>query len=496
MSTDSDDLVYDGEYPGRPPAEVSGRKCFIKENYFYATGLDRSIWYVDVATIQNAETYLRLDLSDVFVGNNGAVQHLLQIQDYILAADSSNLALIGKNHLDEWELIDSFRLLNVSQEFSNSEGFVNIVDIDYWDQSLIVSDNATGRLYEFVIEENKIVFAGSFDATPVQQEGSVALSINSSAVLRNMLIANGSEAFSIFVREPSGLIVRAVDVPHDGRINNIYVYDDLILGGTESLMAFRVLGCELDSDADGLLNCIDTDDDNDGVDDDSDAFPLDPTESVDTDGDGIGNNADTDDDNDGVDDDSDAFPLDPTESVDTDGDGIGNNADPDDDNDGVEDSSDAFPLDPNESVDTDGDGIGNNADPDDDNDGVNDSSDAFPLDSTESVDTDGDGIGNNADPDDDNDGVNDSSDAFPLDPTESVDTDGDGIGNNADPDDDNDGVDDSSDAFPLDPSRSSNQNSFDENQESSGGSIGWFFVLYLGLLVVVKSNKFQIPYIR
>jgi hypothetical protein len=40
------------------------------------------------------------------------------------------------------------------------------------------------------------------------------------------------------------------------------------------------------------------DSDNDGVPDDRDAFPSDPTETIDTDGDGIGNNADNDDDND------------------------------------------------------------------------------------------------------------------------------------------------------------------------------------------------------
>ncbi|MCP4472524.1 MAG: hypothetical protein GY815_17910, partial [Gammaproteobacteria bacterium] len=211
---------------------------------------------------------------------------------------------------------------------------------------------------------------------------------------------------------------------------------------------------EADNDGDGIPDSVDPDDDNDGVLDVDDAFPLDSTESVDTDSDGIGNNADTDDDNDGVLDADDAFPLDSTESVDTDSDGIGNNADPDDDNDGVLDAADAFPLDSTESADTDGDGIGNNADPDDDNDGVLDADDAFPLDSTESVDTDSDGIGNNADPDDDNDGVLDAADAFPLDSTESVDTDSDGIGNNADTDDDNDGVLDADDAFPLDSSES------------------------------------------
>lgn len=53
----------------------------------------------------------------------------------------------------------------------------------------------------------------------------------------------------------------------------------------------------------------DLDDDNDGVVDVDDTFPLDPTESADADSDGIGNNADWDDDNDGVPDVVDAEPL-------------------------------------------------------------------------------------------------------------------------------------------------------------------------------------------
>jgi len=59
---------------------------------------------------------------------------------------------------------------------------------------------------------------------------------------------------------------------------------------------------------------LDDDDDNDGVADVNDAFPLDATESADTDGDGVGDN-------------SDAFPNDPLETKDTDGDGVGDNRD-------------------------------------------------------------------------------------------------------------------------------------------------------------------------
>ena len=272
----------------------------------------------------------------------------------------------------------------------------------------------------------------------------------------------------------------------------------------------------------------DDDDDNDGVSDENDAFPLDSTEHTDTDLDGTGNNADIDDDNDGVNDDSDDFPLDSTRSnaidqdsdgwavgqdsddnnaaipdvefVDTDGDGQADTGglapDSDDDNDGVSDDSDVFPLDASESSDLDGDSIGDNADADIDGDGVNNNEDLFPRNSEESIDTDNDGIGNNSDIDDDGDnltdeqeviigtdpldndsdgdGVFDGADALPLDPSERFDSDNDGIGNSSDncpldansfqvnsdndamgdacdPDDDNDGVLDEEDGYPLDP---------------------------------------------
>tara|TARA_X000001036_G_scaffold222590_3_gene208350 strand:- start:47732 stop:50869 length:3138 start_codon:yes stop_codon:yes gene_type:complete len=236
------------------------------------------------------------------------------------------------------------------------------------------------------------------------------------------------------------------------------------------------------------------DTDGDGVGDNSDAFPNDPTEWLDSDGDGLGNNNDTDDDNDGIDDDldndgdgdgvnneDDAFPDDPdewndtdgdgygdnsdvfpnnsTEWEDTDGDGIGDNSDDDADGDGVPNDEDGLPLNPNESSDSDNDGIGNNQD-------------AFPNDANEQYDTDSDGIGDNSDTDDDNDGVEDIADAFPLDPNESLDTDGDGAGDNSDVfpndaseklDSDGDGVGDNSDMFPS---------NTDEWSDTDGDGVG------------------------
>jgi hypothetical protein len=138
---------------------------------------------------------------------------------------------------------------------------------------------------------------------------------------------------------------------------------------------------------------------------------------LDTDGDGLYDNEDPDDDNDGIPDVSDAFPLD------TDNDSLDNAVDPDDDADGIVDGEDTYPLD------TDNDGLNNAADPDDDADGIIDSLDPFPL------DTNNNGLRNDVDPDDDGDGILDVREA-------PGDADGDGIPNSLDLDSDNDGVPD------------------------------------------------------
>jgi hypothetical protein len=134
--------------------------------------------------------------------------------------------------------------------------------------------------------------------------------------------------------------------------------------------------------------------DNDGVNNEDDAFPYDPSETMDSDGDGWGDNAD-------------AFPNDASEKIDSDGDGVGDNAD-------------MFPSDTTEWGDTDGDGVGDN-------------SDAFPNDASEIVDSDGDGVGNNAD-------------AFPYDSNEQSDSDGNGVGDNAQAEQEGGG-----DTTPVDP---------------------------------------------
>lgn len=268
---------------------------------------------------------------------------------------------------------------------------------------------------------------------------------------------------------------------------------------------------QLNSDGDIFGDACDAtpafpDDDNDGVDNSADnCRVIVNSDQLNTDGDAQGNACDSDDDNDGVPDSVDLYPLDNSRAGDADNDGVdrifdncpttsnptqlntdgdtqGDDCDVDDDNDGVADASDKFPLTPAASSDSDNDGFpgswnsscdatchassgltldncpttsnptqanndddtqGDACDTDDDNDGVSDTYDSFPLDNTQAGDYDSDGI----------DGVGDNCPSTSN--ADQLNTDGDVQGNVCDSDDDNDGASDSSDKFPLNPAASS-----------------------------------------
>ena len=108
----------------------------------------------------------------------------------------------------------------------------------------------------------------------------------------------------------------------------------------------------------GGNSTVDTD--YDGVIDNLDNCPLigNPSQT-DYDEDGIGDGCDSDIDGDGMTNENDAFPNDPSEQSDIDGDGVGDNTDADDDGDGIADGSDNCPFVANsDQADLDGNGIG------------------------------------------------------------------------------------------------------------------------------------------
>ena len=93
-----------------------------------------------------------------------------------------------------------------------------------------------------------------------------------------------------------------------------------------------------DTDGDGRINFIDTDDDNDGINDDDDNCPVNANrDQTNSDNDSAGNACDPDDDNDNVNDADDNCPLvwNIDQEADGDNDGVGDACDIDSDNDGL-----------------------------------------------------------------------------------------------------------------------------------------------------------------
>ncbi len=233
--------------------------------------------------------------------------------------------------------------------------------------------------------------------------------------------------------------------------------DGLLLGSAQTTLRTQGEGL-MEFAIPPQIFSTDADDDSDGFDNISEiergSEPR--LQTADFDGDGIPNESDSDDDNDGIVDSFDAFPLDASEGVDTDGDGIGDNRDRDDDNDSILDVDDKFPLDANESLDLDLDGIGNSVDLDDDGDGTIDLEDPQPSNPNITGNEDSDG-----------DGFRDLEDAFPYNANEHADADDDGIGDVADTDDDNNGIPDVQDnAIAVIP--------FSNRIPSIDGAYGWW----------------------
>jgi heat shock protein beta len=223
-----------------------------------------------------------------------------------------------------------------------------------------------------------------------------------------------------------------------------------------------------DTDADGLINPIDPDDDGDHIYSEYETSLA----VADLDGDEIVNYLDPDDENDGI------FTLyefpdpngdfNPNDARDTDGDGIPDYMDDDDDGDGIltinENSDPNFDGIPDDAIDSDRDGIPDYLDADDDGDGI-----PTLLERVEEQgqirDTDADGILDYLDNDDDNDGIASLNEIDLQGATieqQLIDTDGDGLPNYRDDDDDNDGV------LTLDEDTNFNGNPLDDDSDGDG----------------------------
>ncbi|MEC8022639.1 MAG: putative metal-binding motif-containing protein, partial [Myxococcota bacterium] len=161
-----------------------------------------------------------------------------------------------------------------------------------------------------------------------------------------------------------------------------------------------------DTDADGTADCLDTDDDNDGIVDALDNCPTvaNPFQEN-NDSDFLGNACDADDDNDGDLDFSDCAPLDPginSNAVEL-CDGVDNNC--------VDGIDEGYP-------DTNADGEADCIDADDDGDGILDASDnCVGVSNPSQINSDSDQLGDACDEDDDNDLDVDTIDCAPTDPS-------------------------------------------------------------------------------
>ena len=154
----------------------------------------------------------------------------------------------------------------------------------------VVGGTSIERVLAFVDDPDSYI---PIPDEPLLAQDGVELTLNSSGNWSGLLTGfeiKGDYEVSVVAENKSGLF----SIPSES--------DTVTIKQLEG----RLPIIEADTDADGLGDFNDADDDNDGVIDELDAFPLDPTETVDTDGDGLGDGSDDDDDGDGYSDEAEA----------------------------------------------------------------------------------------------------------------------------------------------------------------------------------------------
>jgi len=248
----------------------------------------------------------------------------------------------------EYELQESIDITNESwstifHEKTNTFQIMNRTCNDYWYRVRAINEYGHSNWSEILLvsvkmSENEVLFLDTpkiIEIILISSDGNCSISwtdiINADKYQLEESLSEDGPFYGIYVGHKSNFQFNKKD-------EGTYFYRVNAVNGSIT-SNWSVIG-------NITIHQITSDIDNDGIFDDKDAFPTDPTEWNDTDLDSIGDN-------------SDMFPTDPAASIDTDGDGL-----PDSWNPGKDQSDsttglhlDDFPADPSASTDTDGDGM-------------------------------------------------------------------------------------------------------------------------------------------
>lgn len=166
-------------------------------------------------------------------------------------------------------------------------------------QQKISNSNSIDTLLNDIVDDldDGLINAASGDLTFSYSESDISIF---SQNIQSLTLAGHDE---VFVKDMDSIIANETSFTGNSDV------DVSLLSNANLKLTYNSLFLSTDVDEDGIVNSVDIDNDNDGIEDDIDVFPLDSNEWVDNDLDNIGDNEDLDDDNDGTPDELDAFPL-------------------------------------------------------------------------------------------------------------------------------------------------------------------------------------------
>ena len=282
-----------------------------------------------VTTIKNINNSAQLTLNNTYTGNmfNGSSSSLIvngTVNGNVVAASTSSITVNGTVN-------GNFGINSTSMQTIGENGTVNGTVEIADDDKMTVAGNVNGRFFikssaQVIIEPTANVLSNHNNSW-IYDTPTVTWKVGADGSIGTLRTNRGSGDYTAEWRYANSDVVVVVDLT-DCEVYGSSITLQLVSGiqneenfankvtflyDGEAVTGFTWDGAGTGSFS-GTLSNPEPDADGDGVADNVDAFPNDPTESVDTDGDNVGDNADE-------------FPNDDTETVDTDGDGVGDNGD-------------------------------------------------------------------------------------------------------------------------------------------------------------------------
>ncbi|NQZ05667.1 MAG: cadherin-like domain-containing protein [Algicola sp.] len=210
---------------------ITGWACTIVNDTVFVTGGNARIWSAPLADIKDPAKYSAIDLTgDISPTGSTRVLHMVNDGTRLFVASWDGLVIMTQNDSGQWavsQTVDITALVVANTNHFNS----NIIGLDIFGNNLLLSDNNSGHIFRFDLNDGGFEFADVTPAVPASYSDN-AYGLVDLAQWNDFIIASaGDTPISIFKQKADGSLERISDIVlQDEALGDIVVFDDYLMG--------------------------------------------------------------------------------------------------------------------------------------------------------------------------------------------------------------------------------------------------------------------------